>query len=87
MWLKNLPADLLVRLLPGTLWLYVKHSMKMLLVNHDAVPLRAYLAALTLLPHIVRERRRLHPRRRISSAALRRLFVTRAVADTQVSLP
>ncbi len=86
-WMKNLPGDLLARLLPRALWLYVKHSLKMLLTKGDPVPLVAYCAVLPLLPHILRERRRLHGRRTISSAALRGLFVSRAVADTQVRIP
>lgn len=86
-WLKNLPADLLVRLLPGALCLYCKHSLKMLLTRGDTVPLRAYAAALLLLPHIVRERRRLLPRRTVSSEALRRWFVPQAVAEAQLRVP
>lgn len=86
-WMKNLPRDLLVQLLPGALWLYVKHSVKMLLTRADPVPLAAYLSVVRLLPHIVRERRRLHGPGATESATLRRLFVSRAVADAQVRIP
>ena len=85
-WMKNLPRDLLVRLLPGAVWLYVKHSLKMAL-HGDFVPLRGYLAALALLPHIVRERRRLLPLRTVTSDALRQWFVPQAVAEAQIRLP
>jgi len=86
-WMKNLPRDLLWKLLPGSLWLFTKHSLKMLLTQGDAVPLRGYLAGLRQLPHIVRERRRIQPQRTVSSEALQQFFVSRAVAESQIRIP